>query len=168
MGMTASFRRLSSEDLSRLVDDPQLLADYLGEEDPSGDFGPFVELDIDKAWHAIHFLLTGTAWEGDHPWNFIVKGGTAIGGDLGYGPARALTSAQVREIAAALESMPVEKLSERFDAKALTAAQIYPQIWDRPAEEDDTREYVTSYYEELCDFVLAAAAKGEAMLVYLS
>ena len=23
------------------------------------------ELDLDKAWHGLHFLFTGTAWEGD-------------------------------------------------------------------------------------------------------
>src|SRR5215207_2984929 len=26
--------------------------------------------DLEKAWHGIHFLLTGTAWEGDPPLSF--------------------------------------------------------------------------------------------------
>src|SRR5512145_3257845 len=28
--------------------------------------------DLDKAWHGIHYFLTGTAWEGEHPDNFLV------------------------------------------------------------------------------------------------
>src|SRR5687768_15824950 len=31
------------------------------------------ELDLDKAWHGLHFLFTGTEWEGDEPACFLVK-----------------------------------------------------------------------------------------------
>src|SRR5262245_51191373 len=30
---------------------------------------------LDKAWHGIHYLLTGTAWEGVLPLDFLVRGG---------------------------------------------------------------------------------------------
>jgi hypothetical protein len=40
---------------------------------------PHADLDVDKAWHGIHYLLTGTAWEGDPPLDFIVKGGSQVG-----------------------------------------------------------------------------------------
>src|SRR5579872_4450187 len=30
-------------------------------------------IDIDKAWHGIHYLLTGTAWAGSAPLSFIVE-----------------------------------------------------------------------------------------------
>ena len=64
MSMIMMFRRLSDADLARLREEPELVAEYIGEADLDG-FGPFADLDIDKAWHAIHFLLTGTAWEGE-------------------------------------------------------------------------------------------------------
>jgi len=164
MGMRTMFRRLSDADLARLRAEPELVADYLERDQPAG-FGPVADLDIDKAWHAIHFLLTGTAWQGDPPLNFIVTGGVELGDDLGYGPARALTSGEVRSLAAALETIPPARLLQRFDPAALTAAEIYPQIWDRSPEEDDTRGYVAEAYDQLWSFVLAAAVESEAMLV---
>jgi hypothetical protein len=168
MGMIAVFRRLGDGDLARLREEPKLITDYLEEEDAPDGFGPFADLDVDKAWHAIHFLLTGTAWEGAPPLNFIAAGGTEIGDDLGYGPARGLTSGEVRRLAAALEALPRDSLLQRFDPAALTAAEIYPDIWDRPPEEDDTRAYVAEYYEQLRSFIMEAAAASEALLVSIT
>jgi hypothetical protein len=167
MGMVATIRRLGDSDLARLRGEPELVADYLAEEDPDG-FGPFADLDLDKSWHAIHFLLTGTAWEGQPPLNFLATGGTEVGDDLGYGPARCLASAEVRELAKALEALPSETLLKRFNPAAMTAAEIYPEIWDRPPEEDDTRGYVAEFYGDLRSFVLDAAVEGEGLLISVS
>jgi hypothetical protein len=168
MGMTATFRRLPEADLERLREDPELVADYLGEDEPSGGFGPFAELDVDKAWHAIHFLLTGSAWEGDAPLNFIVAGGTGIGDNGDDGATRWLDSAEVVALATALDKIPTSTLMERFEPAALSAAGIYPEIWDRPLEEDDTRSYVAEYYEMLRSFILGAASQREALLIALA
>ena len=167
MSMIAMFRRLSDADLAHLREEPGLVPYYLGESEPEG-FGPFADLDIDKAWHAIHFLLTGTAWEGEAPLNFMVTGGLDVGDDLGYGPARGLTSEEVRSIAAALEAIPPDSLMERFDPVALESAEIYPDIWDRADEEDDPRAYISGYYDQLRTFILDAATEGEALLVAMT
>ena len=167
MSMIMMFRRLSDVDLSRLREDQELVADYLGEGELDG-FGPCADLDVDKAWHAIHFLLTGTAWEGEPPLNFVVTGGTEVGDDLGYGPARGLTSEEVQSVAAALKDISPDSLMQRFDPESLESAEIYPDIWDRAAEEDDSRGYITAYYDELRSFVLDAAAAGEALLVAMT
>lgn len=46
---------------------------------------------MDKAWHGIHYLLTGTAWEGDPPLNFLVTGGREVGTEeIGIGPDEGL------------------------------------------------------------------------------
>jgi hypothetical protein len=166
--MIGMFRRLPDQDLARLHREPAIVVNYLSEDDHPEDFGPFVDLDVDKAWHAIHFLLTGTAWDGDTPWNFVAVGGTELGEDLGYGPARGFTAAEVRIIAAALESLPPEALLQRFDSSRLMTAEIYPEIWDRPAEQDDTQSYILENYDALRDFVCGAAKSNEALLVYLS
>jgi hypothetical protein len=165
MGMIATFRRLPEADLTRLREDPELLEDYLGAEEPFGDFGPFTDLDVDKAWHAIHFLLTGSAWEGAAPLNFIAAGGTEIEDDGEDGATRWLNSAEVVALADALSEIPTSTLMERFDPKALSAAGIYPEIWDRPPEKDDARGYVAQYYEMLRSFILGAASQREALLI---
>jgi hypothetical protein len=167
MGMVLMVRRLGDADLLRLREQPELVAEYLGEDPPDG-FGPFADVDVDKAWHAIHFLLTGTAWGGEPPLNFLVTGGTEVGDDLGYGPARGLTSAEVRLVAAALQPLTPDVLLQRFNPVALGAAEIYPEIWDRPPEEDDTRGYVAECYDQLRSFVVDAAADGEALLISLT
>jgi hypothetical protein len=37
------------------------------------------EIDIDKAWHGLHFLFTGTAWEGEAPASFLLCGMRFVG-----------------------------------------------------------------------------------------
>lgn len=175
MSMIGNFRRLSDADLERLLTEPDVIRGYLypdDEDEPVHGFGPFQDLDVDKAWHGIHFLLTNTAWEGEGPLAFVVNGGTPIGEedehDVGYGPARGFTSGEVREIADALAVIGPDALAARFDPQAMTNAEVYPAIWHRDPNDDDTRGYVLEYYAQLRTFVAEAAAAGHAMLVWLN
>ncbi len=168
MGMTATLRRLSDADLARLVEDPELLPAYVnGSRTPEG-FGPFADLSLDESWHAIHFLLTGSAWDGKPPLNFVATGGRELGEDNGYGPSRSLRAAQVRKLAAALDKYPPDALLKRFDPEALAAADVYPGTWRRPAEEHDARGYVAGYYDELRKFVIEAAVAGQALIIWIA
>ena len=89
MSMIGCFRRVPEARLRALLADPESITDFLDEEG-------FADFDIDKAWHGIHYLLTGTAWEGAAPLNFLVAGGRPVGDvDVGYGPARAFSGAEV-------------------------------------------------------------------------
>src|SRR5688500_16813482 len=82
---------------------PAIAELVLGEGE--GDVG-----DLDKAWHGIHYLLTGTAWEGDPPLNFLVTGGREAGDEEdGYGPARTVTPAETGETASALAPLSDEQ-----------------------------------------------------------
>src|SRR5688572_8877154 len=70
----------------------------ISEVDPEaadGSLAPDPEktLDIDKAWHGLHFLFTGTAEEGPEPACYMVKGGDELD-DEGF--ARALRPQQVK------------------------------------------------------------------------
>jgi hypothetical protein len=127
------------------------------------------DTDLDKAWHGIHFLLTGTAWAGEPPLDFLVAGGQVVGAeDLGYGPGRVFSSAQVRGIQAAVAAIPDEELARRYSPAKMSEADIYPNIWDRPPEQDDAREYVLSYVPTLREFLTSASRRSMGMLVYLS
>lgn len=126
------------------------------------------EFCVEKAWHGLHFLLTGTEWEGEMPLCFLVTGGETIGDeDLGYGPGRAFSSAQVKELAVALAGVDEAELRRRFDPEKMMAADIYPTIWDRPPEEDDTLTWLLGTFTEMRVFVTKAAADGQGLIVYL-
>jgi Domain of unknown function (DUF1877) len=130
---------------------------------------PADELDVDKAWHGLHFLFTGDAWSGEPPLGFIVAGGTEVGDeDVGYGSARAFTSAEVREISAALDRITGDELARRFDPAQMMNLGIYPEIWDRDPADDDTLAYLLEYFDLLKDFVGRGARSGQGMLVYIN
>ena len=167
MSMIGNFRALPEEELQALFADPARVEQLLYESFFGGSSnGNRNELDVDKAWHGIHFLLTGSAWEGSFPLGFIVAGGREIGDDLGYGPARSLTSQEVHTIDAALEPLASDELRRRFDADRMTELQVYPFGWSH--DPDGELEYLLEYYAELRGFVRRAAERGHALLVYLS
>jgi hypothetical protein len=132
--------------------------------DGEGDLG-----DLDKSWHGIHYLLTGTAGESGTLLEFLVAGGTTVGDeDMAYGPPRVFTSAETRAIAAALAAVTDEDLRSRFSPEAMMRAEIYPEIWDRDPEDDDTLGYLMEYVAVLRDAMTAVTSRGHGLLVVLS
>lgn len=131
--------------------------------------GEVVDMDIDKAWQGLHYLLTQTPWGGSEPLNFLLAGGSAAGDvDVGYGPARLFTSSQVRALSEALLPIDGEFLRRRFDPAEMMRLDIYPGIWDRDPAEDDTLGYCIEHFESLKAFIAQAAARKVGMVLYLS
>jgi len=161
MSMIGNFMIVSDSEIEKLLGNPSSIVAFLQPRMET----PGAMLDVDKAWHGIHWLLNGFAWEGAWPTGFIVAGGTSVGDeDVGYGPARALRSEEVAEVNAALQKISSERLKENFDADELASAEIYPQIWD---EGDEALDYLVSNYEDLKKYVADAAAKKMGMLVWI-
>src|SRR5262249_22830454 len=153
-----TFRALPEEALQALVADPSRVEQLLYASFFGGSSNGHDELEIDKAWHGLHFLLTGTASAGDFPLNFIAVGGREVGDDLGHGPARALTSGDVQTLDAALEPLTRQELGQRFDADRMTELQIYPFGWsDDP---DGELDYLLDFYADLRAFVRRTAERG--------
>jgi hypothetical protein len=122
---------------------------------------------LEKAWHGLHYLLTGGAWDAPQPLGFIVAGGTEIeDSDSGYGPARSFTPQDTRAIGAALGTISDQQLWSRFNAEEMMGEGVYPTIWDEP--EDDLRDEYTMYFNQLKQFVAEAAARGDGLVVTLS
>ena len=133
-------------------------------------------LDVDQAWHCLHYLLTGTAWEGAPPLNFIASGGRAVGDeDVGFGPARAFDSGEVKALAAALEALDAATLAARFDAAEMDALEIYPfgeaggEGWaDIDPTSDESFGYFSAAYSALRTLVRRGAIQGAGLLVWMS
>ncbi|MGC4896096.1 YfbM family protein [Micromonospora sp. DT31] len=159
--MIFSGRRLSGEELAAVQADPDTVIAVLDTE-PTGP-EPAGSVDLDKAWHGLHYLLTGSAHEIPEGPGEAILGGDPIGPDLGMGPARLLEPKLVARVAAALDSMDETTLRARYDPAALGEAEVYPHVWeDGDVEFDD---YLLPHYHELRTFYRNAAARGEAVLL---
>jgi hypothetical protein len=162
MSMIGNFLQLSPEELAALIADPSSVESFVypGEKEREN------SIDIDKAWHGIHYLLAGDSWGGEPPLANVVLGGTEIGHDVGYGPARYLTADEVKAAADALKDITPDDLRSKYVASQLSDNEIYPEIWDDP--DDDAAGYLMSWYATLRDYYIDAAAKQNAMLKYLN
>ncbi len=92
MSMICVLRQIEVCEIDALLEDPERILDLLEEDDSLDEDDHEAEADLDKAWHGIHYLLTGTAWKGEPPLCYLVRGGQTIGDvEVGYGPARVST-----------------------------------------------------------------------------
>jgi hypothetical protein len=129
-------------------------------------------VDVDKAWHCMHFLLTGTADAGEPPLDFILCGGEVVGDeDVGYGPARAFMPADLQQIAKALNLIDREALAARFDPAQMDRLEIYPDAghWsDFDPRSEETFGYYLGAFDAVKVLALRGFQKGYGMLVWLS
>jgi hypothetical protein len=149
------------EDLHRVDPDEGFLdaLDELGER--------FPDKHLDRAWHAIHFLLTGTADGGPDPECLLLNGGRElVGWELGNPPNRWLSPDEVSRFAACLSGITAETLKRRWNLPAMVAAEVYgADLWD---DDGSGLAYVTGWFEQLKTCVAAAARDKHGLLLYLS
>lgn len=156
MGMICSIFALDEKELSRINNDSDALMEFFEKADD--------QIDLDKAWHAIHFLLTGSAWQGDFPLNFILSGGRVLQ-TSDEESERYFSPAEVSSINQALSHVTNEDLLNRYDAKKMTEADLYPSIWARPNEQEANRSYIAENFTSLKEFLIAQASRGKGMIV---
>jgi hypothetical protein len=169
MGMTYELRQLSPAYAQQLLHNPDEVLQYYDDASegklPTEAQGE--ELDLDKVWHGLHYLLTGTAWDGEEPWNYLLLGGEQIGDEeeheVGYGPARVLLPFQVAAFFQALATLSPAELSERFNPEEMTRLDIYPSVWDRKDEE--LKEWMQESLADLQNFLRRAVAQQKAVVV---
>jgi hypothetical protein len=164
MGMSGCFAAVEPATLEKLLKKPTLIEGYLNPKGGKGE--PPNIVDVDKAWHGIHYLLTGEEAGGEEPYSLVVFGGKAIGPELGYGPARFLTPEQVKQIAKALSRVTEKALKKRFDPEDMEEKEIYPEdIWVE--EGQDALEYVLNGYRQVVEFYQEAAKRGDGALLWI-
>ena len=187
--MVLELRRVSSEQTAALIADPSEIFWFLtGVESGSAGPGLFARLlgaraevrearhwvepsagavvGLDKAWHCIHFLLTGDAEGGETPAGYLMLGGHQLGEvDVGYGPARALTPSQASDFADFIAPIGKADFQARYDPAELSASDIYPAIWGRDEGEFD---YVWDAFEQLQAFMQEVKGAGEGIVLWMS
>lgn len=155
-------------------DDPEWAGEMMEEagvpEDAAAGFEPdeneVKELSLDKAWHGIHYLLTGSDWEGEAPFDFLLQGGELLfeeNEDTDASP-RLFHSEEVQEIDRALATLDEETLRRRFDPESMQRLQIYPDVWDRGEEELD---WCLIFFRQLKPFIADTARRQCGMLIFM-
>jgi hypothetical protein len=196
--MTCSLYRLANADIDKLIEDPRELDRMLGfdqgppvrEVRPKGILGfllrltpitisevdpdaaessyevdPEKTIDVEKAWHGLHFLLTGTSEEGTPPASYLLNGGEDVDDE---GLTRAIRPEHVKHFAEFLDELNPEILAKRFDPGRMMELEIYPEIWDRDPSEDDTLQWLLSYFVDLKVFVKRVAKAGDGLVIHTS
>ena len=120
-------------------------------------------IDLEKAWHGVHYLLTGSAEPTGSELDGAVLGGREIGPDRGYGPVRYLEPPEVASLAKALDGITAERLRSAYDPEAMASAGIYPGGWDDP----ENLEWLAESFAELQRFYRDAADRKAAVLLYI-
>src|SRR5262245_9734668 len=131
MSMICEVSAIPDKVAQEVLSQPRRIHELLDSLDRAGK-----ALSLEKSWHGLHFILTGTAWEGSPPLDVIAAGGETVGNeDVGYGPARVLRAHKVKELEMALSAFSSDDFDRKFDLTAFGEAEIYPQIWDEPRED---------------------------------
>ncbi|MFC3454478.1 YfbM family protein [Amycolatopsis speibonae] len=154
MGMCGAYLRVTSGELRELIEEPGRYWEYAEKAVGTGQ-----AVDIDKAWHALWFLVQRAGFEVD-----FVLGGTLLGEADSDGPPRHFSADEVRTISAELSRTGFDKLSQGVELSELDSAGIYPSIWDEP----DALDYVRGYYDELVPFFAGAAKAGEPVVTIIT
>ncbi|HEY5724076.1 MAG TPA: YfbM family protein [Allosphingosinicella sp.] len=161
MGMVLYLRRVDGP----IPGDPDEFYDefmFSEDADANGDL-----VDFDKAWHAVHFLLTGSADESDGPLSLLGGKGEPIGEDNGYGPPLLVSAADMSAFNDALAAISDDELARRYDADAMLAADIY--LADALARDGEAgREYVFQGIPALRRFAEKCARQGSDAIVLVS
>ena len=178
MSIEQSYRRITFNELSRLLSDPLWALSFLGKN--SEDIDAMVEhlhalqfddryLNIGKDWHAIHFLLTAEhelseSYQATTPLHKVVMGGTKTPYEAAYDYVRYLTPEEVKEITEALSLIEEEDLRSRAGVEKFNVLKIYPNPRPGGWSDDDLEDIFVSY-EQVVKFFAEAADKGEAILL---
>ncbi len=162
MGMIGCYFQADASTLNKIVQEGCSAVCY----DPANE--PLL-LEIDKAWHMIHYTLTGTVWETspDDILSQLVLGGEIyIEEDMGYGPPRRLSPTTVRRLSEALRSWDRKTFRAHFNVKKMAADEVYPVLADE--DEENAFEYTWEYFELLTAFFQDAGKKGCSVLVFIA
>lgn len=163
MGLRCSLIELSKDQIDKSLANHENVFDYLDELEENEELG---RVYLDKAWHGIHFLLTGSVWEGAEPLCYLVKGGEGIGTEDDW--ARLLRPNQIADWANSLLTISADDLRKRYDPVAMAKADIYPSIWDRVDEEYGNLEYLLDYYEALRSFLERTKKENKGAIISIT
>lgn len=122
MGMVWVARLASDTQVAQILQKPDDAYDFINSE---GAYEDGSAIDLDKQWHAIHFLLTGSADVTSHPLSLIIGKFREIGPDNGYGSAWLIPKEFLLAFDHALSALNEHDLAARYDPAAMVRDEVY-------------------------------------------
>ncbi len=152
MGIYATLLQINASTLEKLNNDPEL-------------FGEIKKVsarrcELEKDWHRLHFVLTGSARATNHVLSKAIIGSKSLAGEINLGEPHFLNPSEVKEIASVLQNVTEDELKTRYNPPAMIAAKVYHQLWDKV--ETEAIERLVNIFKELVEFYNEAAKRGNA------
>jgi Domain of unknown function (DUF1877) len=174
MSMIGNLKRITEDQLFALRRDPDSIENLIQDFDSLGArFHPLMRLDgtdlcIDKSWHGLHYLLNRDQGDGHPPLNFLLKGVDIGTVDVGYGPAYAHSAGSVQKLRLMLSSTSFAELVAKINPTHVAAAGLYGLHGIEAKDVLEAFQGLAPSFEELVQFVSAAADSEHALLVWIN
>ena len=194
MGMVLGLRRATDSQLNTLLRHPRLIEEFLFDEPRAAavvrtglmdklisTFGfqrrtPVIEcsreegdeIDLDKSWHGMQFVLAGSGYATGGPLSFLVEEWPQIGDiDVGYGPAKAINAAAVSRFYDALVEVDAATLRAGYDPEVMVEEEIYLAEFFAENPEEGIK-YIEYWLAQLRDFIKGCVARNMGVVSYIS
>ena len=152
MGIIANYQYLSDINLKEMkLFYNEAVEDIDDVKDGNDDIE--IQLDMDKMWDALHFVLTGVGKDDVIENNHLSEAVFGVNSIKNSEEYIAYTQkSKVKDIVLALEDFDIEKALENLSISRFKKANIYPNIWDYEEDADKIREELMTYFQRLRDF----------------
>lgn len=118
-----------------------------------------MSINLDKAWHGLHYLFSGVSGDAPLPQGFLLSGGKALGRG-----SRLVEPEQAREFGIFVRSLQLPSLRSHFQPAEMHALQIYPDIiWERDG--NDALEWLLEFFDLLPPFFRDIEAEGHGYVL---
>ena len=177
MGMVCVIQALTERQIAALRAKPRLTLDVISahydkKAETLFDEPLCEQLDLDKCWDILRFLLLSAAGEIDSPdrndWSSELLFRKSIGQNTGYGRPYLRSIAETQEFAAFLHPLTLDQLLSHFNCQEMLEEKVYG-VWRHDVgnekREREIRKYASFYYPELRDYVVKAAASQCGLLL---
>ncbi|TSE08495.1 YfbM family protein [Aquimarina algiphila] len=166
MGMIGNIVRVSQNELNTFLENSELFENKIYSEE---NYDAEWNLDLDKSWEGIQYLLTGKGMAELEEPNILTRAFFSFQildeeQDLGYGPAQYLTSEQVTETNSELQKLDIDKLKNKVSGTDMIEKGIYPEIWT----ESEAMEFLFDTFKDFLDFYKKASENNEAILSFIN
>jgi Domain of unknown function (DUF1877) len=164
MGMVLVLRSVDENEVRSLAKDAGAFEEFMFGDEA---YDNSDEVDFDKGWHALHYVLTGSAEPTNGSLNLFGVG-EPVGEDGGYGPALLWSAEYTRTFRDALAQLSDDDLRKRFDPAKLVEDEVY--LGETFAEEgaDFAWEYVSQGIPALREFADRCVTSGRTVLSVIS